>query len=177
METTPSEESRLLFENVFEVNDKDYREYIRFKRVRSVGLYVSIAFFAYLIGSLLYYLIVWRYFEYLYLIYFVGFIALDLIIDLVNRSRRNKMLAEQTGGKPYKLIKRFYEDRIEYGDSLNEGMTRGEYSTLRKLRETKNLMIVSSAAKLDYSLKKDAFTVGSAEDFKAFINRKLLNNR
>lgn len=170
-------ENMLLFENRLEVNKKFMLEYARFKRWHSPLPYLGIAFFAYMIGAFLYFLIAWQLFDYWYLVIAAGFLALYFIIDMVNLRRDMKMLEEQSGGRPYFLIKRFYEDGIEYGDSSADAFKSNDYSIVRKMRETKGLIIVSTEAKRDYVLKKEGFTVGNAEDFKAFINRKLMNGK
>lgn len=175
METTPEKE--LLFENRTEIDSALLIKYARFRRWRSITPYVGIALFAYMIGMFLYYLIAWQVCEYLFLIMAAALIVMCVVIDVMNLRRDKRMLEEQAGGRAYVTLMRFYESEIRYGDASSEALRTADYAILRKLRETKELIVVSSAAKRDFLLKKDSFTVGREEDFKAFINRRIIENK
>ncbi|MBQ6570712.1 MAG: YcxB family protein [Clostridia bacterium] len=79
---------------------------------------------------------------------------------------------EVSGGKEEEITVSLYDDKMAI-EASSGGSVEVAYSSLKKIYTTKNLIIALSGARLMYILKKDSFTVGSADECVAFLKSKI----
>lgn len=63
------------------------------------------------------------------------------------------------------------------GNELNDAKGTYNYAQIKKVRETKELLILKTDNNTIIPLKKDCFTTGTYEEFKKFLKEKCINAR
>lgn len=107
--------------------------------------------------------------------YTFGYIAFFLLIQFwgyhkavkIGMARENEI--SSNGAVAYTVS--IYEDKITQKTSLGSEYTI-DFSNIRKAYKTSNYIVLQSAAKQLYILKKDSFTVGDSENFLDFLHEK-----
>lgn len=87
-----------------------------------------------------------------------------------------KRMTEQAGGQSLTSVYRFAEENFTIETIPAQSSATIDYSTVKKVVVTKNLIVLKTRARLGYILRRDSFTVGTEEAFMAFINSKIANN-
>lgn len=112
------------------------------------------------------------------LIVIAAFCAM-ILKNLTGEIRR--IAAEQMAGhqekhpdSPYTILSEIFEDRIETGlkDNTEGQKTEIPFSEIKKVIKTKKAMICTTQTGQSLFFKNDSFTLGTFEDFSAFLNEK-----
>lgn len=103
------------------------------------------------------------------------YIVILPIVQLIAWKRTTRLTqkreAETLNGREPEIHVSVFEDEIHLGYvSIGESIL--PYTKVKKIRQTKDLIILQSGARLGYILRKDAFTVGTYPEFKVFLRRK-----
>ncbi|MBQ6570711.1 MAG: YcxB family protein [Clostridia bacterium] len=113
--------------------------------------------------------------DFVYLIFF-GSVILLVLLFFFSYKKMVKITAardkEVNGGKEIEITVSLYDDKMELEGSSG-GSNELAYSSLKKVYTTKNLIIAFSKTNIMYTLKKDGFTVGTADECIAFLNGKI----
>ncbi len=78
---------------------------------------------------------------------------------------------ELCGGNEAEMTFLVGENEISYRTPIGENASL-PFSKIKKVRQTKGLILLISDARLCFIFKKDSFTVGTAEEFLAFLKEK-----
>lgn len=111
-----------------------------------------------------------------YLILLAVLAALIVGSLFLNVKRNWARVMEQSNGAPVEVTMTFTEENALNESKGSEGRIVLEYSSIKKVLVTKNLIILMTKAKLGHILRRDAFTLGSEEEFMQFINSKIALN-
>ncbi|MCR5809053.1 MAG: YcxB family protein [Clostridiales bacterium] len=161
-----------LFENSFDLNEETMKEFLRSNRKTSLLVFIILDV-AVMLFFFLYYLIAYSEIALFYPVAALALIAFSFAMYAVSEKRTLRALREQTDGKPYIVTRRFFGEEFRSSDSISGGEVAVEYEKIAKVVETKNLLILRTNAKLNYILRKDAFTMGTPEEFKSFIEGRI----
>lgn len=159
-----------LFENVYVRDEAVMKEYLR--RMLLLG---PSAIFAYvLVGYMLVNLIVlwvWiGYFAFPYLIASAFILLLHLFIYRRTLKLTMDREKEVNGGEPLELHTTVMENSIACRTKIDAPEV--AYSSIKKVIQTKNLIIVVTKAKLAFIMSKDGFTRGTPEALLQFFRDK-----
>ncbi len=102
------------------------------------------------------------------------FVPFFILLRLFTYFQSIKLLLKrdnELSGGPFEVKSIVTEDFIEHTSSTG-GVNRLEYNKIKKCNQTKNLILLQSDAKLIYVFTKDGFSVGTSEDFLAFLRNK-----
>ena len=86
------------------------------------------------------------------------------------RARRIELNGEQDINVVYEITEDTVSSRSSVGEDVNISL-----DSVMKIRQSKNLIFMLTRAKIVYTLRKDAFTVGTAEEFVQFMRDKGIN--
>ena len=97
---------------------------------------------------------------------------LQVLMYVMARRQRSAQWKELAGDKPVTVTVRVTDTGLEYLSSARTEPSVLRFEEFKRVVETKNLLGVISAGKIMYPMAKDGFTVGTAEDCRAFLRSK-----
>ena len=159
-----------LFENTYQRTKNIAKEMYRyFYFQRPICIFVYILASANLISTILSYILYQTYdfFSIGVILFFFGFPALLYTTQVRTVVARDK---EAFGCEPMATIT-FTEETI-YTTCATIKSVEYTYDKIAFARQTKNLILLKTKANLILILRKDAFTLGTKEDFIAFLKAK-----
>ena len=168
----------LLFENRFVPIREDYAQWVKLWRKRPSLLLLWIVFFLFgAICALAGILFLSRLsslekalgIALLFIAYFCFLIPFSVFKANVDESYRRNLL--MTNGVPSPIALQFYSGSFLYF-SASGGRSPFAYHQISSILESQNSLYLVIEKKVTLFLRKDAFTIGSYEDFKAFIAQK-----
>jgi hypothetical protein len=157
------------FLNSFKLTTELFREIFNDlnRLYRIVLLLVGIAFLAFAIVSVGGYYVVTVIF-FVFAGYFIYMAILGYLLG-VNRAYK-KMLMQGC------ILENIFTTQFR-ANELNDAKSTYDYAQIKKVRETKELLILKTGNNTIIPLKKDCFTTGTYEEFKKFICEKCVNAR
>lgn len=87
--------------------------------------------------------------------------------------RWEERLLQNYGVRELHLLTEFYDKAMAQTLEEDGTLSTEGYSALRELKETEHLFLLRHSAQQWYFVEKAGFTVGSAEDFRAFITERI----
>lgn len=159
-----------LFENKY-IRDEDWAKdsysYLYFRRPIIIALHL--VFLLYLIIGI-YNSITTKSFDWYFILLPVFWCV--LIAFLYNRSVKTIIKRDlKMNGKPIEVTVTVTEERLEQTHSAGAGYNLN-YEDIKKVVQTEKYIYLWSKTSLFYSLKKDAFSSGNAEEFLMFLKSK-----
>lgn len=103
--------------------------------------------------------------------------ALYVVAFFATVNRVWKQVCEQANGKPVEAVISFFEENTVNETIGWNGRVVLEYSSIKKVIVTKNLIILLTRAKIGHILRRDSFVKGAEEEFLKFINTKVALNK
>ena len=106
-------------------------------------------------------------------IIFAAVMPLTLIIRYnLNTKLTYNRFREQNSGQEITHIVRFFDSNITLTNPLTNNTLNYNYSTVKKIIESKNLIMLLTEAKAYIALEKTKFTIGNQNDLILFIRSK-----
>ena len=99
--------------------------------------------------------------------------ATIVIVTEWDASRTWKMMCEQANGKPIEATITFSNEKAVNESHGMEGRIELNYADIRKVKRSKNLIILVTKARLGHMLRRDSFTLGTEEEFMEFIKERM----
>ncbi|MBQ4086961.1 MAG: YcxB family protein [Clostridia bacterium] len=168
----------MLFENRYVRTEQDLKAfYFRYYfGAKYLIIDVIFALFGlYMVLPDVYYAVIWGFpFDASILLWGI-YVFIMPVVQLIAWKRMvritQKREAEALNGRDPEIHVSVYADEIHMGyAAIGDSIL--PYTKVKKIRQTKNLIILYSGARLGYVLRKDAFTVGSYPDFIDFLRSK-----
>ncbi len=97
--------------------------------------------------------------------------ALALFSYWINVRTMTRREAELSSGEPLFYLTRIYAEELEMTSKLG-GELKIALSTIKTVKATKQYLLLGTAAKQYFPIKKDGFTVGTCEELCAFLRAK-----
>lgn len=159
-----------LFENVYVRDEKLLKEYLKRLMLRR-----PIDYFLYIIAGI-YFIecaVMWFWLEYINPFVLI-LLAAVIALKVVGYHRSVKLALQRdlelNGGEPVKLEVAVTEDAIRAQTRVDAPEI--PFSSIKKVIQTKNLIVLISKARLAFVLTKDGFTRGTAAEFLQFLRNK-----
>lgn len=159
-----------LFENVYVRDENVMKEYLRRMLLLGPSAFISYGLIAFLLVNLI---SLWIWIGYFATSYLFGAVFIAAMYFFIYwRTLKLTMDREQevNGGEPLELHTTVMENSIACRTRVDAPEV--AYSSIKKVIQTKNLIIVVTKAKLAFIMTKDGFTRGTAEELLQFFRNK-----
>lgn len=159
-----------LFENVYVRDEKVLKEYLGWMLMRR-----PIDYFLYIVAGVYFVesVVMWFWLEYFNPFIWI-LLAVVAALKVIGWHRSVKLTLQRdlelNGGEPVQLEIAVTEDAIRA--QTRQDAPEILFSSIKKVTQTKNLIILISKARLAFVLTRDGFTRGTADEFLKFLRDK-----